>query len=102
MRSLETFSLGLERAELGRDELAVALRTGGVAFGPGDVREIDPLATRVVVPAVGAPLVSLAPVEVERAVAPVFDTLAGRLGGRVGGDVVAIYGIYFLNIRNVE
>lgn len=92
---MDILSLGFERAELGRDELAVALRMGGVALGLGLVREIEPFATKVVPEEeLAAPLDSLAAaVEAERAVFPVLDTVGGRLGGRVGGDVVVIYQI---------
>lgn len=92
MLSFDTASLWLERDELGRDELAVALRIGGVALGLGLVRDIEPFATRVVPEGVLADgvLVSFATAEAERATVPALDTLAGRLGGRVGGDVVVI------------
>lgn len=77
-------SRGLDKDELGR-ELAVVLRTGGIAFGLGIVREIDPFATSVV------PDGFLSSPGGERvAVVAVPDTLAARRTGRAGGAVVAI------------
>jgi hypothetical protein len=98
----------LDNEELGRDELAdtfalaVVLRTGGVAFGPGLVRDIEPFAVSVVVP---TPLVGLVGGGVDRPCAcpcpwddaeesdVELEILAGRRGGRVGGEVVVIYRI---------
>lgn len=77
-------SRGLDSDELGR-ELAVVRLTRGSALGLGFEREIEPFATRVVPDEF---LSSEGGERVEGVAA--LDTLAGRLAGRTGGDVVAI------------
>jgi hypothetical protein len=83
--------------------LAAALRTGGVAFGAGLVRDIDPFAVRVVPDPegfVGGGVALPAPPwdDVEfvdvvgggRESDAELEILAGRRVGRAGGEVVAM------------
>jgi len=102
MPSLEMASLGFDSAELGLDAwpapvgFAVVLRTGGMALGPGFVRDIEPLAVSVVPDGLGdvaRPAVDAGPVDVggdRDARLEVFEMLAGRLVGRAGGEVVVM------------
>jgi hypothetical protein len=80
-------SRGFDNEELGR-ELAVDLRTRGVAFGVGLLREIDPLATRVVPDPFEGVVVGG---RVELDVVP--DTLTGRLAGRLGVVVDMVWSL---------